>query len=578
MPKRYSIVPPRTSDDSVLHLDQVEQQIITTMMKIDANISRANNIINDEIIPIIREYGQTTEAIGDSVEFWKRLFESSANVIIDTKDDVTTATANPTAPPRPNLRPPALVTPSDDPSISFNSIEGHTGAAPIYRKRTPSPTKPAPPTALKAKNNQDTDTLESQPKLDPVSERYLDQHQPQSTKKVQSTTTKKSTIDLYSSPNRVAGRAVPPSSPTRATPRRPQPKPPASQVGNLQPVSLAPTAPEAYESGFRAGYRAGLSPLRSPQFDVSSTISPPRPRLSEYTQSMMDRRPPPRDDSSSLLAPPQLETEIVPPEQNDSLHLPSSAGLPPTSPAQQQQPQPQPSQSSQSSRKPSLMPSIRLRTQPSASRLSGTHHEANINDNDDDDEVLPFVRGTPERRRYTPPRSKTMVFTSSQPPINPAVTPRATRTSPLRSVTTVRRQGYYRSTARKSPLPPRPLSSSPRRPSPQRVKLTSVRSGRLSPQKSVRYSIGSPNRNIRFFDNPSSPHVAKGAAQQPSLASAPANAHISTTQPPLTNQPPPANQPPPMASQPQAEAEEDEDLKKRLGPELYARFMAIRRG
>lgn len=572
------------------------------MMKIDANILRANNIINDEIIPIIREYSQTTETIGDSVEFWKRLFESLANVIIDTKDDLSATTATAREPREPTTQrqpPPPLVTPLDDPSISFNSIEGHTGAAPIYRKRTPLPTKPL--SAEQPTKQLDTDTLESQPKLNLLSERYLDQHLPHSTKKP--------TLDLSSSPNRLSRRPPPPSLPTRATPRRPQRKPPASQVGSLAPVSLAPAGPEAYELGFRAGYRAGLSPLRSPQFDVLLTMSPPRPRLSEYSQSVMDRRPPP-DDSSSLLVPPQLETEIVGQTTiqhglADSLPLPSLAGLPPTSPA-----------SDHPTRKSSLLPLARLResllSNPAINRTVNstinpmvgstvnptanpmTSHVDNSassvpskgasagsnNDNDDDDEQLPFVKLTPNLR-YSPTRSKTMVFSSQV--TNPAVTPRATKTSPVRQMGSSRRMGYYMTAGRPLPLPPKPLLLSPRRLSPMRAGLTQRGSVRLSPQKSVRLSIGSPHRRLRFSNAPSSPAPAitidppratKMTLQALALAAAPPPETSTTTEAPSqrVQQAQRAEQPPPVAE------EDDEQLKERLGPELYARFMAIRRG
>lgn len=103
--KRYSVVPSSTRRKSTLHdtseeltaareeLEKLEQETTLVLQEIDKNISRGNAVINDRLIPVIKEYAQQSQKVWDNAGFWKYFFELSANVELTCYDEpITTDT------------------------------------------------------------------------------------------------------------------------------------------------------------------------------------------------------------------------------------------------------------------------------------------------------------------------------------------------------------------------------------------------------------------------------------------------------------------------------------------------------
>ena len=65
-------------------LEQLDQDTTIVLQDIDRKLSRANAILNDLIKPTISEYMKESSKIKQSTGFWKKFFELSANVVLDT--------------------------------------------------------------------------------------------------------------------------------------------------------------------------------------------------------------------------------------------------------------------------------------------------------------------------------------------------------------------------------------------------------------------------------------------------------------------------------------------------------------
>ncbi|KAG2735315.1 hypothetical protein G9P44_001529 [Scheffersomyces stipitis] len=98
--KRYSIAPSSSrrksaaasayNDDSAFarqELERLEQETTLVLQEIDKNISRANSVINDRLIPVIKDYSSETRKVWNNAGFWKYFFEHSANVELNSYED-----------------------------------------------------------------------------------------------------------------------------------------------------------------------------------------------------------------------------------------------------------------------------------------------------------------------------------------------------------------------------------------------------------------------------------------------------------------------------------------------------------
>ncbi|KAG5418885.1 ASK1 [Candida metapsilosis] len=92
--KRVSIVTPTTrrksgaasSEDYNARkvIEQLDQDTTLVLQDIDKNISRANAIINDKLKPVIQDYGVESWKVWHNSGFWKKFFEQSANVVLNS--------------------------------------------------------------------------------------------------------------------------------------------------------------------------------------------------------------------------------------------------------------------------------------------------------------------------------------------------------------------------------------------------------------------------------------------------------------------------------------------------------------
>ncbi|KAI5970087.1 ASK1 [Candida margitis] len=92
--KRLSIAPPTSrrksgaasSEDYNARkvLEQLDQDTTLVLQDIDKNISRANAIINDKLKPVIQDYGVESWKVWHNSGFWKKFFEQSANVVLNS--------------------------------------------------------------------------------------------------------------------------------------------------------------------------------------------------------------------------------------------------------------------------------------------------------------------------------------------------------------------------------------------------------------------------------------------------------------------------------------------------------------
>ncbi|KAK6463384.1 DASH complex subunit ask1 [Scheffersomyces coipomensis] len=98
--KRYSIAPSSSRRKSTIkasfgedtaaareELERLEQETTLVLQEIDKNISRGNAIINDRLIPIIKDYSVESKKVWDNAGFWKFFFEQSANVELNSYED-----------------------------------------------------------------------------------------------------------------------------------------------------------------------------------------------------------------------------------------------------------------------------------------------------------------------------------------------------------------------------------------------------------------------------------------------------------------------------------------------------------
>lgn len=96
--KRYSIAPTSARKSMIkpmdeetkaikVELEKVEQETTLILQEIDKNISRGNSVINDRLIPIIKQYSQQSKKVWSNSGFWKSFFEQSANVELTTYEE-----------------------------------------------------------------------------------------------------------------------------------------------------------------------------------------------------------------------------------------------------------------------------------------------------------------------------------------------------------------------------------------------------------------------------------------------------------------------------------------------------------
>lgn len=77
----------RLDESPALELERLEQETTLVLQEIDHNLSHANAVINDRMIPILRRYASATKQVWTNVGFWKRFLEEAADVEISTADD-----------------------------------------------------------------------------------------------------------------------------------------------------------------------------------------------------------------------------------------------------------------------------------------------------------------------------------------------------------------------------------------------------------------------------------------------------------------------------------------------------------
>lgn len=70
-----------------LELERLEQETTLILQEIDKNLSHANAVINDKMIPILRRYAAATGQVWTNVGFWKHFLEEAADVEISTVND-----------------------------------------------------------------------------------------------------------------------------------------------------------------------------------------------------------------------------------------------------------------------------------------------------------------------------------------------------------------------------------------------------------------------------------------------------------------------------------------------------------
>ncbi|KAK6454795.1 DASH complex subunit ask1 [Scheffersomyces xylosifermentans] len=99
--KRYSIAPLSSRRKSAMNstynedsnsdareeLERLEQETTLVLQEIDKNISRGNAVINDRLIPIIKDYSIESKKVWNNAGFWKYFFEQSANVELNSYED-----------------------------------------------------------------------------------------------------------------------------------------------------------------------------------------------------------------------------------------------------------------------------------------------------------------------------------------------------------------------------------------------------------------------------------------------------------------------------------------------------------
>lgn len=70
-------------------LEQIDQEIIRYLQKIDINLNESFKIITQDIIPNVRRYGQTCDDIMDSCQWLITMFEQTSNVQLFGNDNPT---------------------------------------------------------------------------------------------------------------------------------------------------------------------------------------------------------------------------------------------------------------------------------------------------------------------------------------------------------------------------------------------------------------------------------------------------------------------------------------------------------
>lgn len=74
-------------ESPALELERLEQETTLVLQEIDKNLSHANAVINDKMVPILRRYATATSQVWTNVGFWKHFLEEAADVEISTVND-----------------------------------------------------------------------------------------------------------------------------------------------------------------------------------------------------------------------------------------------------------------------------------------------------------------------------------------------------------------------------------------------------------------------------------------------------------------------------------------------------------
>lgn len=88
--KRKSIIERKLSEYSIEareKLERIEQETTFVLQEIDRNISKANSILNDRVIPIIKDYSLECKNVWSNSGFWKYFFEQAGNVKLCSYED-----------------------------------------------------------------------------------------------------------------------------------------------------------------------------------------------------------------------------------------------------------------------------------------------------------------------------------------------------------------------------------------------------------------------------------------------------------------------------------------------------------
>lgn len=144
----------RLDESPALELERLEQETTLVLQEIDQNLSHANAVINDRMIPILRKYALATQQVWTNVGFWKRFLEEAADVEISTADD--------------NIEPPKLKGTLDAPTracgISSESV-GTGRESKLAAETTPPPPGPISTSSSDRQFEASTPQLRSRPLL-----------------------------------------------------------------------------------------------------------------------------------------------------------------------------------------------------------------------------------------------------------------------------------------------------------------------------------------------------------------------------------------------------------------------------
>lgn len=79
-----------SSTDAALELESIDQEILKTLLMIHYNLDLCNQIINEHLIPTLKQHQQNSKNINNSTRFLKNLFENLLNVNIQVQPNSST--------------------------------------------------------------------------------------------------------------------------------------------------------------------------------------------------------------------------------------------------------------------------------------------------------------------------------------------------------------------------------------------------------------------------------------------------------------------------------------------------------